>query len=57
MKDLCHKCWQPIQDGELVTGLTWSGDGGAHIKCPLTPADRPSARPPHSGFYEIGEEV
>lgn len=42
MTDTCHKCGQPIRDGELVTGLTWSGDGGAHIECPKKPEPEPA---------------
>lgn len=32
--ELCSKCGQPMQEGELVTGTTWNGDGGHHVNCP-----------------------
>ena len=31
---ICPKCNRPIQDGELITGQTWNGEGGQHIECP-----------------------
>jgi hypothetical protein len=34
--ELCSKCGRELKDGELVTGQTWNGDGGAHIVCPET---------------------
>jgi hypothetical protein len=43
--EFCPNCNQPLRDGEFVTGLSWSGDGGAHIRCPepvtlvVTPVD------------------
>jgi hypothetical protein len=33
-KTICPNCGQPIQDGGLVTGESWNGQGGQHVHCP-----------------------
>lgn len=35
---ICPKCSKAIQDGELVTGQSWNGEGGEHITCPTDKA-------------------
>jgi hypothetical protein len=32
----CPTCKREICNGELITGLTWNGDEGQHITCPIT---------------------
>jgi hypothetical protein len=40
--DTCKNCRQPFKHGELVTGQSWSGDGGVHITCPEPEATQAS---------------
>ena len=38
---LCTVCKRPMLDGEMVTGLSWDGQGGSHISCESTEASEP----------------
>lgn len=56
--DYCKKCNQEIKYGELVTGQSWSGDGGEHITCPepeVLHTDDVEYMPvdEHTGVYEM----
>lgn len=33
-EDVCSKCGQAIKEGELVSGVSWNGEGGTHLSCP-----------------------
>lgn len=56
-KEFCSKCKQLLKLGEVVTGLSWNGDGGSHVNCPdPVPAETQVDYLPvdaRTGVYEI----
>lgn len=39
-QEVCPKCEQEMKEGELVTGRSWNGDGGAHVNCSGNQSER-----------------
>ncbi len=37
--ELCPKCGNPLLEGQVITGQSWNGDGGAHVNCPDVDSD------------------
>ncbi len=54
-QDACSHCHETMLDGELVTGQSWDGQGGAHIECPYK--RRGDGKPEDQAEGQLEEEA